>query len=129
MVEDLKCQLPNPPLPPSTALNSSPCSIDSNMTLPVSVSFITLPTGILINSSLPLAPELLDFPPSPPCSALKCFLNLKWNNVHRFLFVLKIISPPFPPSPPSGPPLATNFSLLKCEDPDPPFPDLTITFT
>ena len=65
-VEDLKFQLPKPPLPPSKIIFWSPSAIVSYMILLVSVSLITVPTGTLIRASLPSAPVLLLPLPSPP---------------------------------------------------------------
>ena len=58
-----------PPLPPGTTTFSSLSEIGSNKILPLSKSLTTVPTGILIISSFPLAPELLDLLPLCPCSA------------------------------------------------------------
>jgi hypothetical protein len=76
-----------------------------------------------------------DFPvrflffPCSPFSALYIFLYLKSINVFLFIVDLMITDPPFPPSPPSGPPLSTNFSLLKLIAPSPPFAPLLYTLT
>ena len=83
-----------------------------------------MPKGTSIIISFPLAPFFFEPPPGFPFSAIKCFLYFKCNKVQSCLFPLKIICPPLPPSPPSGPPYGTNFSLLKCLEPSPPFPDL-----
>ena len=88
-----------------------------------------VPKGTSIIISSPLIPDFLEPPPSPPFPALKCFLNLKLWRVQRLAFPFIIIFPPSPPSPPSGPPLGIYFSLLKCVDPLPPFPELTLSFT
>ncbi|MCY1240851.1 hypothetical protein D9M72_537190 [compost metagenome] len=56
LVLDLKCRLPQPPMPPSARHTRWPCSVRSAMTSPVSMSVISVPTGMRSEMSSPAAP-------------------------------------------------------------------------
>ena len=128
-VADLKLLFPSPPRPPLQRIFSSPGSIMSNSTSPVSPSFTTVPTGTSRTMSLPCLPLQSAAPPCSPFSALMNFLYFRWINVQNCGFDLNMICPPLPPSPPSGPPLGTYLARCRCTDPAPPCPEAQYILT
>ena len=128
MVEVAKCIFPRPPLPPFKIIWRWFSPDISAMTLLVSASRITVPSGTFRIRSFASLPWQRFLPPSSPSCALYFVLWRKSTSVLRPLSTSKITSPPRPPSPPSGPPFGTYNSLRKLTWPSPPFPDRIYIF-
>ena len=110
-VEDLKCSLPFPPIPPFKRTIDCQFDTTSVTKFPVSENKTTVPIGTFNVQCFPFLPCIWLPIPGLPFSAFACGLNLYSDRSFTFSSPTITTFPPSPPSPPFGPPFGRNFAL------------------